>query len=349
MVTGDHILTARAIGLELGFGTSDSAVINGEDLDKMSEKDLEKAIAKIEIVARVNPEHKMRIIKAWQNRGAVVAMTGDGVNDAPALKAADIGIAVGSGTDVAKEASDLVLLDDGFNTITAAIAEGRTGFANIRKATVTVMCNAFTEIVLIASTLVTHSPFPLTAIQILWVNIVEDGLPVLSMAFEPTEDGVMKTKPTPPNEPRLDRESNFLIFAVSIFSDLTLVGIFLYLFYSMGWDLVKAQTLVFVATATPTLINIFSFKSLRVPLTKIKIFNNRFLLFSVAIGFILMIVALYNPFFNKFLKTVPLALGPALLCFLVFPFYKLLLIEIAKWWFNRSNSLQLTLQSSGGK
>lgn len=338
MVTGDHILTAKAIGLELGFSTSAEAVITGEELDALSDKELEKRITKLEIIARVNPEHKMRIISSFQKLGAIVAMGGDGVNDAPALKAADIGVAVGSGTDVAKEASDLVLLDDSFSTITAAVAEGRTGFANIRKATVVVMSNAFTEILLIASTLITHSPFPVTAIQILWVNIVEDGLPVLAMAFEPSEPGIMNSKPVSPDEPILDRESKMLIFVVSLICDLTLVGVFLYLYNILHWDLVKAQSLVFVATATPTLINIFAFKSLKTPLHKIKLFSNKFLLIAVALGFALMLIAIYVPFFNRFLKTTPLPFWPALFGLAIFPVYKLLLVELTKWWYRRQHA-----------
>ncbi|MDZ4243999.1 MAG: cation-transporting P-type ATPase, partial [Candidatus Doudnabacteria bacterium] len=341
MVTGDHILTAKAIGLELGFSISEGAVILGEELDRLSDKELLRRIKNLEIIARVTPAHKMRIIDAWQKLGAVVAMTGDGVNDAPALKAADIGIAVGTGTDVSKEASDLVLLDDGFSTITAAISEGRTGFANIRKSTLTVMSNAFTEIILIASTLIFHTPFPITAIQILWVNLAEDSLPVLAMAFEPAEKEIMKSKPTSPKEPILDKESKFLIFAVSIVSDLTLVGIFLYLLKGLGWDLIKIQSFIFVATATPTLLNVFAFKSLRTPLYKINIFNNWYLVGSVVFGLTLILAAVYVPFFNEFLKTVPLGFGPALVCFAIFPLFKLILVELVKWRFRiNSNSNQ---------
>ncbi len=335
MITGDHALTAKAIGLELGFGISQEAVVSGEELEGLSDKELNKRLPKIEIIARAAPIHKMRIIDAWQKLGAVVAMTGDGVNDAPALKSADIGVAVGSGTDVAKEASDLVLLDDSFSTIMAAVAEGRTGFANIRKATVVVMSNAFTEIVLITSSLIFRTPFPITAVQILWVNLVEDGLPVLSLAFEPSEKGVMDQKPLSPKEPILNREAKSIIFAVGILSDLLLVGIFLYLLKGLHWDLIKAQSFVFVAAATPTLINVFAFKSLRVPLHRINLLNNRFLVGSVAVGFILMIAALYTPFLNNFLKTVPLPLGAALACFMLFPLQKLILVELTKWWYNR--------------
>ncbi|OGE76490.1 MAG: hypothetical protein A3K06_03295 [Candidatus Doudnabacteria bacterium RIFCSPHIGHO2_01_52_17] len=333
MITGDHVLTAKAIGLELGLRTSGKSVLTGEEMDTMSDRELIESLTTLEIIARVNPVHKMRIINAWQKLGAIVAMTGDGVNDAPALKAAEIGVALGSGTDVAKEASDLILLDDGFSTITAAVAEGRTAFANIRKATVVVMSNAFTELVLITSTLIFHTPFPVTAVQILWVNIVEDSLPVLAMAFEPEEEDIMKTRPTSPGEPILDRASKFIIFGVSIVTDLALVGIFLYLYRYSGWEFVKIQTFIFIATATPTLLNIFAFKSLRRPIYRIKLFNNTFLIIAVAAGLALMLMAIYLPFFNRFLKTVPLPVWPALAAFVAFPLLKLLMVELTKWWY----------------
>ncbi len=333
MITGDHILTAKAIGLELGFGIASPAVITGQELDQLSDKELRLRAGKLEIIARATPVHKMRIIDAWQGLGAVVAMTGDGVNDAPALKAADIGVAVGSGTDVAKEASNLILLDDSFATITAAVQEGRTGFANIRKATVVVMSNAFTEIVLITGSLLFSVPFPVTAIMILWVNIVEDGLPVLSLAFEPAEPGIMERKPLSPKEPILDREAKFIIFAVGILTDILLFGIFTYLLKYSGWNLIKIQSFIFIATATPTLLNIFAFKSLKNSLLKIDLFNNRLLILSVIIGFILMFLAIYNPLLNRFLKTAPLPLWAALLSFLLFPMIKLSLIEFTKWWY----------------
>ncbi|OGE75536.1 MAG: hypothetical protein A3C85_03590 [Candidatus Doudnabacteria bacterium RIFCSPHIGHO2_02_FULL_48_21] len=341
MVTGDHILTAKAIGLELGFGTGQSAVMNGEEMDKMSDAELSKRLANLEIIARVTPTHKMRIIDLWQKKGAVVAMTGDGVNDAPALKSADIGVAVGSGTDVSKEASDLVLLDDSFSTITASIQEGRTGFSNIRKATVAVMSNAFTEIILITSSLVLKTPFlPISAIQILWVNLAEDSLPVLAMAFEPSEKEVMQGKPTSPKEPILDKESKSIIFIVSLASDLILVGIFYYLYKFAGWNQTAIQSFVFVAAATPTLLNVFAFKSFKKPLFRINIFNNKFLIVSALIGFALMFVAIYVPFFNRLLKTEPLALWPALFAFVAFPVFKLILVELTKWWYHMRDTDQ---------
>lgn len=335
MVTGDHLLTAKAIGRELGFSDADGAMVLGEELEKLTDKQLRERIGKLEVVARVTPEHKMRIIDAWQKLGAVVAMTGDGVNDAPALKSANIGVAIGSGTDVAKEASDLVLLDDSFSTITSAVQEGRTGFANIRKATLVVMSNAFTELTLIASSLLFSTPFPITAVQILWVNLALDSLPVLSLAFEPQEKDIMKRKPISPKEPILDRETKSIIFAVSIFTDLILVGIFLYLIKFSGWDIIKIQSFIFTATAFPTLINIFAFKSLRLPLRKIELMNNRFLIVSVLIGFMLMFAALYVPAFNRFLKTTPLP-ASALMAVVAFAIFKLILVELTKWWYNRN-------------
>ncbi|MDP3741010.1 MAG: cation-transporting P-type ATPase, partial [bacterium] len=333
MITGDHVLTAKSIGLELGFGISGPAVVTGQELDSMSELELQSRIGKVEIVARATPVHKMRIIASWQKLGAVVAMTGDGVNDAPALKAADIGVAVGTGTDVAKEASELILLDDSFATMTAAIKEGRTGFSNIRKATVVVMSNAFTEIVLITASLIFRVPFPITAIMILWVNLVEDGLPVLALAFEPSEEKIMQRVPLSPAEPILDREAKFIIFAVGILSDLTLFGIFIYLLKILHWDIIQIQSFIFVAAATPTLINILAFKSLREPITKINLFNNRLLIVSIAFGFVLMLLAIYSPFLNKFLTTVPLPFWPAAFALILFPLFKLTLVELTKWWY----------------
>lgn len=334
MITGDHVLTAKAIGLELGFSIAGAAAITGQELDLLSDQELKSRIGKLEIIARATPVHKMRIIGAWQKLGAVVAMTGDGVNDAPALKAADIGVAIGSGTDVAKEASDLILLDDSFATISAAVQEGRTGFANIRKATVVVMSNAFTEIVLITGALVFRTAFlPVTAIQILWVNIVEDGLPVLSLAFEPTEKGIMRRPPLSPTEPILDRGAKSIIFTVSILADLMLLAFFLYLVKYSGWDMLKIQSTIFVATATPTLLNIFALKSLRESLRKIDLFNNKILNMAVIVGFALMLLAIYVPFFNKFLKTVPLPILPAIFSLLLFPLFKLCSVELTKWWY----------------
>jgi Ca2+-transporting ATPase len=332
MITGDHLLTAKAVGEELGFRASQENITSGQELEQLSDKELLQKISKLEIISRATAVHKMRIIAAWQKLGAVVAMTGDGVNDAPALKAADIGVAIGSGTDVAKEASDLILLDDSFSTITAAVEEGRTGFSNIRKATLVVMANAFTELTLITSSLIFGTPFPITAVQILWVNLVTDSLPVLALAFEPSEKEVMRQKPTSPKEPILDKQGKYLIFGASLFSDLLLVAIFLNLLRFFHWELVKIQSLIFVATAIPTLLNVFAFKSLRLPLFRTNLANNPVVLAAAIFGFGLMAAAVYLPALNDFLKTTPLPLS-ALFVILGFAALKLTMIELVKFWY----------------
>ena len=330
MITGDHVLTARSIGRELGFSDHPGAIVTGQDLDEMSDMELKKRVGSFQIIARATPTHKMRVIDAWQSLGAVVAMTGDGVNDAPALKSANIGIAIGSGTDVTKEASDLVLLNDSFSTITAAVRQGRIGFENIKKVTILLLSNSFTEIVLILSSLVLAIPFPITAVQILWVNLVEDSLPVLALAFEPGEPGVMKKPPIRPDERIVDSEAKILIFAVGLITDVILVGIFLYLLKIALWPIDHIRTFIFTAVGIDTLLYVFAFKSLKRPIWRSKPFNNPFLLVAAAIGFTMLFAAVYLPILNKFLGTVPLGVTSILIIF-AFGGLKVMLVEIVKW------------------
>ncbi len=195
IVTGDHKLTAKAIFTELGYKIAEKDIIEGEDLDKMSDDVFFKKISDIDIYARVSPKHKLRIIQTWQKKGEVVAMTGDGVNDAPALKSADIGISLGSSTDIAKETSDLILLDNNFRTIIAAVERGRIIFDNIKKTVLYLLADSFTEIVLIVGSLIMGLPLPILPAQIVWVNLIDDGFPGVAIAFEPGEKEVMKDKP----------------------------------------------------------------------------------------------------------------------------------------------------------
>ncbi|MCP6719231.1 MAG: HAD-IC family P-type ATPase, partial [Patescibacteria group bacterium] len=187
IVTGDHKLTAESVAKEVGFKIKKENVLEGKDLDGLSDKDFEKILDKIKIYARVEPKHKTRIVQAWQERGEVVAMTGDGINDAPALRRADIGIALGSGTEVAKETSDLILLNDSFSVIVKAVQEGRLILDNIRKVITYLLSNSFSEVILISASLLIGLPLPITAAQILWVNLIGDGLPDIALAFEPEE------------------------------------------------------------------------------------------------------------------------------------------------------------------
>ena len=201
MITGDHRITAKAIGEELGLLKKDSIVLEGYQIDRMSVDELEEIVEKVSIFARVSPEHKLKIVKAFQNRGHIVAMTGDGVNDAPAIKASDIGIAMGiTGTDVAKEASSLVLLDDNFATIKAAITEGRKIYENIRKFIRYLLASNVGEILVMLFAMLLALPLPLVPIQILWVNLVTDGLPAMALGLDRPEEDVMKRGPRHPKE-----------------------------------------------------------------------------------------------------------------------------------------------------
>ncbi|MEX2145360.1 MAG: HAD-IC family P-type ATPase [Candidatus Spechtbacterales bacterium] len=341
MITGDHKLTARAIAGELGFNMEkETCIVEGAELEKMSKKELKERIKEIEIVSRATPSHKMYIIEALRANKEVIAMTGDGVNDAPALKDADIGIALGSGTDVTKEASDLVLLDDSFSTIVSAVREGRIAFTNIRKVTIFLITNAFTETILILTSILLRLPFTaITAAQILWANLMEDGLPGSSLAFEPGEKGIMKLRPYKRNEAIINKLGWRIIIIVGVLSDLVLVGLFLWLVYLTDLEPKYIQTVMFAALATDTLIYIFSIKTLSFSAFSRNAFNNKYLLLGVAVGFIMMFSSVYLPVLNTFLGTVPLSfLGIAL----VFSsgIIRLLMVETLKWWMRKKERIK---------
>lgn len=335
MVTGDHKFTARAIGKDLGFSTSIEATISGLELDAISESELKKRIANIEIFARVNPKHKMRIIDAWQARGEAVAMTGDGVNDAPALKSADIGVSLGSGTDVTKEVADLVLLDNSFSTIISAIRQGRIAFDNIRKVVVFLLSGSFTELIIILSSLILHVPLPITAAQILWVNLVEDGPPNFALAFESGEEGIMRRKPVGPKEQILNSEAKILIFIVGIITDLMLVGIFFLLYYYSSWSIEHIRTFIFATLGTDALFYVFALKSLSKPIWQTNPFNNRYLVGAVGIGFLMVLAGVYLPVLNQLLRTVPLSLTEILIV-IGLGFVEIILIEFVKLLYRNS-------------
>ena len=217
MITGDHIETAKAIAEKLGILSKNDKAITGQELNKMPQEQLEKTIKEYAVFARVTPEHKVRIVKAWQKTGAVVAMTGDGVNDSPALKNADIGIAMGKGgTDVAKNASDMILTDDNFVTIVDAVKQGRNIYDNIRKAIHFLISTNIGEIVTIFMGLILGMKSPLLAIQLLWINLVTDSLPAIAIGLEPPEKDIMERKPV---------DSKKGIFADGLWSKIIVEGI----------------------------------------------------------------------------------------------------------------------------
>ncbi|MDA2922712.1 cation-translocating P-type ATPase [Patescibacteria group bacterium AH-259-L07] len=305
LVTGDHKLTAKTIAQEIGLIKMGDKILEGSDLDKLSDENLKKELKHISVFARVEPKHKIRIVDILQSQGEVVAMTGDGVNDAPAIKSADIGIALGSGSEVTKETADIVLLDDHFKTIVDAIKTGRTIFNNIKKIILYLLAAPFTGFTLIGSSILFGLPLPLLAGQILWVNIIEDTLPAMALSYEKEEKEVLKEKARGHKAQILDKKMKFLIFIIGSMSSLILLGLYLYL-HHIDKDVAYIQTMIFIGLGVDSLFYVFSCKNLKKLIWQYNPFDNIFLNASILFGWIMFFVALYVPFFQKILRTVPL-------------------------------------------
>lgn len=308
IITGDHKLTAKAIAEEVGLKARKENILTGDNLDNIDDSELKKIVNKIDIYARVSPHHKLRIIKAWQSRGEVVAMTGDGINDSPALKAADIGISLGNGTDIAKETSDLVLLDNNFKTIVSAVREGRVIFANIRKVITYLVSDSFSEVILIVGSILLGMPLAILPTQILWINIVNDGFPTFGLAFEKESGAVMRNKPLKKDEPIFNKEMKIIVLAAGLVRDFFIFSIFLFLF-KHGFDLDYTRTFVFAALGSNSLVYIFSLRSLERPIWKINPFSNLYLIAAVSASLFLLLIAIYWPPLQGILSTVPLSLN----------------------------------------
>jgi Ca2+-transporting ATPase len=247
MITGDHPLTARAVAQELGLLRNGGQVVTGAELDEMSDEQLQHGVEDISVYARVSPAHKLRVVTAWQSRGHIVAMTGDGVNDAPALKKADIGIAMGiTGTDVTKEAAAMTLTDDNFASIVAAVEEGRGVFGNIKKYLMYLLSSNIGEIGLMAGSALLGLPLPLTAVQILYVNLATDGLPALALSVDPPETDLMKRKPRDPRTGIFTRPVVALMVLGGLWSTLINLGLFTWALNS-GRSQAEAMTMTFVS------------------------------------------------------------------------------------------------------
>ncbi len=332
IVTGDHRLTAQAVAEKLGFKLNGKNVLEGKDLSRMSDKEFEKKFKDIQIYARVEPAQKLRIVQVWQKEGEVVAMTGDGINDAPALKQADIGVALGSGTDVAKEVSDLVLLTDNFSIIVGAVEQGRAIIDNIRKVITYLLSDSFTEIILIGASLLLGWPLPILAAQILWVNLIEDGLPNMALAFESKEKDLMKQKPQGQEVPLLTKEMKVLIFIIGLLTDLFLLGLFFYLLNYSGYTMPHIRSVIFAGLTIDSLFYVFSCKSLKRNLWHINPFSNKFLITAWVFGSLMLIAALYLSPLQNLLKTVPLTLFDWQII-LGLGLINMVLIEATKWRF----------------
>lgn len=304
MITGDHIITAKAIAKDLGILRGSDLAITGEELDKIPQAVLQRNIMNYSVFARVTPEHKVRIVKAYQSTGAVVAMTGDGVNDAPALKNADIGIAMGkNGTDVAKNAADMVLTDDNFVTIVEAVKQGRNIFDNIKKAVHFLIATNIGEIVTIFLGLILGLKSPLLAIQLLWINLVTDSLPAIALGLEKPEADIMDKKP---------RDSKKGIFADGLWQRIitegTMLGILTLVAFSVGnylYDIEVGRTMAFVSLGLLELVHSFNIKS-EESIFKVGLFENKYLLGAFILGALLQIVVVVIPSVAEVFKLVPL-------------------------------------------
>ncbi len=288
MITGDHLQTAKAIAKDLGILRRGDLAINGEELEKISQKDLEKNIMKYSVFARVSPEHKVRIVKAFRSTGSVVAMTGDGVNDAPALKNADIGIAMGKGgTDVAKNAADMILTDDNFVTIVEAVKQGRNIYDNIKKAVHFLIATNIGEIVTIFVGLLLGIKSPLLAIHLLWINLVTDSLPAIALGLEKEEENIMDR---PPRNPKKSLFADGLWWKIMI--EGSMLGMFTLLAFSIGNKLYSVEvgrTMAFVALGILELIHSFNIKSDQ-SIFKTGIFENKYLVGALILGIILQVI-----------------------------------------------------------
>lgn len=304
MITGDHRLTARAIGQELEIGNGE--VIEGADLERMNEEELQSRIGEVSIFARVTAEHKVRIVEALKKRGNIVAMTGDGVNDAPALKAADIGIAMGkTGTEVTKEASDMVIADDNFATIVSAVEEGRRIYDNIRKGTTYLLAVSFAELATIFIAVALGYPIPLLAAQILWINVVAEEFPAIGLALEPAHAGIMKKRPRDPMEPMPSR--NLLIYTLGIAAAIVIGTLGLYMTsLKMGSDLSYARTMAFVGLGFFTVYNAYSSRSLEESILRMNPLGNKTLLLGITGSILSILAVVYIPFMQSIFQTRPL-------------------------------------------
>jgi len=307
MITGDHKNTAIAIARDLGFFQAGSVALSGEEMDKLSDQQLYEKVEEATVYARVSPEHKLRIVRALRRRNEVVAMTGDGVNDAPALKEADIGVAMGiTGTDVTKEVSDMIITDDNFASIVAAVEEGRGIYDNIRKFIHYLLsCNAGEVLVMFVSSLIGW-PVPLLPVQILWVNLITDGLPALALGVDPIEPDIMKRPPRPGSQSVITRGTAMLILAQGGFIALCTLAAFAFVLLVEKEGLARARTAAFVVLACSQLFHSLNCRSQSQSLFKIGIFTNTKLVLAAAMSFLLQMAVVYVPFFQVVFKTEPL-------------------------------------------
>lgn len=331
IVTGDHRGTAEAVAREVGI-LDGGVVLTGDDLKYLSAEELANRAKDVRVFARVVPEDKLRLVKMFKQKGEIVAVTGDGVNDAPALKNADIGVAVGSGTDVAKGAADLVILNDNFETLVLAVEEGRRILENIRKVIIYLLSDVLDELFLIGGALLMGLPLPLNALQILYVNLFSDSFPALSFAFEDGIDDHLARRRRK-KQSLFDREVKFLIFGVGIATSAVLFVLYVFLL-RLGFEEALVRTFIFATFSSYTLVLPFALRSLKKSIFQYNPFSNRWLTVSVGIGLLLIFGAVYLPFFQNILETVSLP-GMWLLAVGAVGILNIAAVEGAKFFFRR--------------
>ncbi|MBI4614889.1 MAG: cation-translocating P-type ATPase [Planctomycetes bacterium] len=313
MVTGDHMVTARAVAAELGILSEGGITIAGPEFDRMPDEELDRSIDRIQVFARVTPAHKLRIVEAFKRKGQIVAMTGDGVNDAPALKRADIGVAMGvSGTGVSREAAAMILTDDNFASIASAVEEGRRTFDNIRKYLVFLLSGNMGAIfaMVFALLFLSDLPLPLTAVQVLFINMILDGLPAIALSVERAERGLMRRPPRDPKRPMLDREAIFLILGIGLVVAALTTWIFVATFRSHGGDEAAGQravTLFFVTLILARLVNAYNFRSFRESVFSTGFFSNTWLVAGIGIALGLTALVVQVPAMGNVFRVVPLS------------------------------------------
>ena len=337
MITGDHPLTAKAVAQELGI-SKNGKIVAGPELEEMDDAELERVIESIEVCARVSPAHKLRIVTALQKRGQIVAMTGDGVNDAPALKKADIGIAMGiTGTDVSKEAAAMTLTDDNFASIVAAVEEGRGIFSNIKKYLMYLLSSNVGEIGLMAGATLAGLPLPLSAVQILYVNLATDGLPALALAVDPPEEDLMRRPPRDPSIGIFTRPVVLLMLVGGLWSTIVNLGLFVWALNS-GRSVQEAMTMTFVSLVLIQFFKAYNFRSDRHSVLR-RPFANKWLNLAIIWELVLLALIVYVPVLERTFGTFGLTLRDWLiiiaLAFTVSP-----VLEFAKWierrgWFGK--------------
>jgi len=314
MVTGDYADTARAIASQIGLLRAGAEVITGAQIEAMSDEELARRVANTDVFARVSPEHKVRIVEALRSQGEVVAMTGDGVNDAPALKRADIGVAMGiTGTDVSKQTADMVLTDDNYVSIVSAVEQGRIIYSNIRKFVYFLLSCNLAEIAIIFIGTMLGWPVPLAAIQLLWLNLLSDGAPALALGLEKGDPDIMERPPRPPREPVINRSmiSGILVQTVALTAVVLIAywqGMLRFAGLEHTDEVVTARTMAFATLVLSELARVYTCRAERFPLLRLGVFSNRWMQYAVGFSVALFVLVIYVPILRPVFNTVPLSM-----------------------------------------